>query len=80
MLLFQLHDHIAREILHEDPRNTNYYGQRAVGDFLRTLLAERPQDRFATHEKARAALVLLLLPLLRAEGEPNARDWLASRT
>ncbi len=39
VLLFQLHDHIAREILHEDPRNTNYYGQRAVGDFLRTLLA-----------------------------------------
>ena len=39
VLLFQLHDHIAREILDEDPRNTNYYGQRAVGDFLRGLLA-----------------------------------------
>ena len=48
----------------------------ALDLFVRTLLAERPQDRFATHERARAAL----LPLLRAEGEPNARDWLASRT
>ncbi|HEX8386293.1 MAG TPA: M2 family metallopeptidase [Rubricoccaceae bacterium] len=38
VLLFQLHDHIAREILHEDPRDTNYYGRREVGDFLRTLL------------------------------------------
>jgi len=39
VLLFQLHDHIAREILNEDPRNTNYYGRREVGDFLRTILA-----------------------------------------
>lgn len=38
LLLFQLHDHIAREILHQDPHATNYYGSRAVGDFLRTLM------------------------------------------
>lgn len=38
VLLFQLHDHIARELLHEDPRDTNYYGQKAVGDFLREIL------------------------------------------
>ncbi len=38
VLLFQLHDHIAREILHEDPRDTDYYGRREVGDFLKTLL------------------------------------------
>ena len=38
VLLFQLHDHIAREILHEDPRDTDYYGRRDVGDFLRSLL------------------------------------------
>lgn len=38
VLKFQLHDHIAREILHEDPRDTDYYGRRDVGDFLRTLL------------------------------------------
>jgi len=39
VLLFQLHDHIAREILHEDPRDTNYFGRREVGDFLRGILA-----------------------------------------
>jgi peptidyl-dipeptidase A len=38
VLLFQLHDHIARAILQEDPRDTNYYGREDVGEFLRTLL------------------------------------------
>lgn len=38
VLLFQLHDHIAREILDEDPRDTNYYGRTEVGDFLKTIL------------------------------------------
>ncbi len=36
---FQLHDHIAREILKEDPRECNYYGNERVGDFLRGILA-----------------------------------------
>jgi peptidyl-dipeptidase A len=38
-LLFQLHDHIARQILHQDPHDTDYYGHREVGDFLRELMA-----------------------------------------
>jgi peptidyl-dipeptidase A len=38
-LLFQLHDHIAREILHQDPHDTDYYGHREAGDFLRRLMA-----------------------------------------
>ncbi|GAB5534393.1 MAG: M2 family metallopeptidase [Rubricoccaceae bacterium] len=38
VLLFQLHDHIAREILNEDPRDTNYYGRTEVGDFLKQIL------------------------------------------
>ena len=38
-LLFQLHDHIARQILHQDPHDTDYYGHREVGDFLRRLMA-----------------------------------------
>jgi peptidyl-dipeptidase A len=37
-ILFQLHDHIAREILHQDPHATNYYGSQEVGDFLRSIL------------------------------------------
>ncbi|MDF3053530.1 MAG: peptidase, partial [Geminicoccaceae bacterium] len=38
-LLFQLHDHIARKILKQDPHDTDYYGSREVGDFLRRLMA-----------------------------------------
>lgn len=38
VLLFQLHDHIAREILHEDPHDTLYFGRREVGDFLTAIL------------------------------------------
>ena len=33
VLLFQLHDHIAGKILHEDPRDTNYFGRKEVGEF-----------------------------------------------
>lgn len=39
VLLFQLHHHIATKILKENPRNTNYFGRRDVGDFLKSLLA-----------------------------------------
>jgi peptidyl-dipeptidase A len=38
VLLFQLHDHISREILEQDPHATNYYGNKAVGDFLRDIM------------------------------------------
>ncbi len=38
VLLFQLHDHIARQILKQDPRDTNYYGSRAAGAYLRGIL------------------------------------------
>ena len=38
-LLFQMHDHIARNILKQDPHDTDYYGNRAVGDFLQQLMA-----------------------------------------
>jgi peptidyl-dipeptidase A len=38
ILLFQLHDHIANDILKQDPHATNYYGSTAVGDFLRQIL------------------------------------------
>ena len=40
MLLFQLHDHIAREILHEDPHDTLYYGRKDVGAFLSSILSQ----------------------------------------
>jgi peptidyl-dipeptidase A len=38
-LIFQLHDHIARKILKQDPHDTDYHGSRQVGDFLKRLMA-----------------------------------------
>lgn len=38
VLLFQLHDHISRNILREDPRDTCYYGRKDVGNFLRSMM------------------------------------------
>ncbi|MBC6989626.1 M2 family metallopeptidase [Hymenobacter sp. BT491] len=38
VILFQLHDHIAKQILHQDPHATNYYGNKEVGDFLRDIM------------------------------------------
>src|SRR5690606_27699203 len=38
VILYQLHNHIAKNILKQDPRATNYYGQKAVGDFLKKLM------------------------------------------
>jgi len=39
ILLFQLHDHISSKILKQDPRNTNYYGNKEVGEFLRKIMS-----------------------------------------
>jgi peptidyl-dipeptidase A len=39
VILFQLHDHIAKNILHQDPHATNYYGSKEVGEFLRDIMA-----------------------------------------
>lgn len=38
VLLFQFHDHIAKNILKEDPHYTNYYGDKHVGEFFKELM------------------------------------------
>lgn len=40
VLKFQLHDHICRSILKQDPRDCNYFGSQAVGKFLYGILAQ----------------------------------------
>ncbi|WP_276132879.1 M2 family metallopeptidase [Polluticoccus soli] len=37
VILYQLHNHIAKEILKQDPRATNYYGQKGIGEFLKKI-------------------------------------------
>jgi peptidyl-dipeptidase A len=38
VLKFQLHDHISRKILKQDPRHANYAGNRQVGAFLKRIM------------------------------------------
>jgi len=38
LILFQLHDHIATEILNQDPRATDYFGKPLVGEFIRDIM------------------------------------------
>jgi peptidyl-dipeptidase A len=45
LIKFQLHDHICRAILKQDPRNCNYFRNAEVGTFLRDLLSQG-----ATHD------------------------------
>ncbi len=39
LMKYQLHDHIARRILRQDPRRCNYYGNREVGRWLNEVLS-----------------------------------------
>jgi len=39
VLLFQFHDYIAKNILHQDPHATNYWGSTETGDFLRDVMS-----------------------------------------
>lgn len=38
ILLYQIHRHIAKNILKQDPHNTNYFGSKETGDFLRSIM------------------------------------------
>ena len=38
VLKYQLHTYIANNILKQDPRDCNYYGNKEVGKFLSELL------------------------------------------
>ena len=39
VFLFQVHTHIARNILNQDPRATNYYGSKEIGQFLHKMMS-----------------------------------------
>jgi peptidyl-dipeptidase A len=40
VIKYQLHDHICKQILKQDPHNCNYYGHKEVGDFLKSILSQ----------------------------------------
>ena len=44
ILVFQFHNHIAKNILQQDPRSTNYWGSKEIGKFLTDVMApEQPK-------------------------------------
>lgn len=38
VLLFQMHDHISKNILKQDPHSTNYGGNKEVGEFIKAIM------------------------------------------
>lgn len=78
VLLFQLHQHIAEKILKQDPRATNYYGNKEVGAFIRTIMAPgasrnwRDVLKDATGEEMNATAMLRYFePLMQWLKEQN---------
>ncbi|MBC6698616.1 M2 family metallopeptidase [Hymenobacter sp. BT190] len=78
VILFQLHDHISKNILKQDPHATNYYGSKEVGAFLadimrpgaskdwRTVLKEKTGEELSAR-----AMVKYFQPLMAYLKEQN---------
>jgi len=78
ILLFQFHEHIATEILKQDPHKTNYYGSKETGEFLRTLMKDGAncdwKDHLKKHlgqEMSAKAMVNYFAPLMTWLKEQN---------
>lgn len=72
VIKYQLHEHIAKEILHEDPHTCNYYGNKEVGAYLKGILEKGATEdwrkvlRDATGEDlSTRAMVEYYAPLLK---------------
>ncbi len=65
IILFQLHDHIARNILQQDAHATNYFGSRAVGDFLKSILTPGASVDWRTLMKDNLGEEISATPMLR---------------
>ncbi len=85
VLKFQLHNHIARKILHQPPQSCSYAGRKDVGDFLREIMRKggtedwRKVLRDATGEElSTRAMVEYYQPLyawLKKQNEGRPIGW-----
>lgn len=78
VLLFQFHDHIANNILKQDPHSTNYYGNKETGKFLHDLLSPGASVDWREHLKSSIgtemnakAMVNYFVPLMEWLKEEN---------
>lgn len=51
VLLFQFHQHIAKNILKQDPHATNYWGNKEVGKFLQQVMSPGASVDWRVHLK-----------------------------
>lgn len=49
VLLFQFHEHIATKVLKQDVHNTNYWGSKGAGDFLKSIMRPGATVDWKTH-------------------------------
>ena len=85
VIKYQLHMHIAKNILKQDPRSCNYYGNKEVGEFLWDILEKgktrdwRELLREATGQEISAKPMLEyfapLLAFLEKENEGREVGW-----
>jgi len=64
ILLFQFHDHIAKNILKQDVHATNYWGNKEVGAFLKQLMAPGATVDWREHLKKNLGTEVSAQPIL----------------
>jgi peptidyl-dipeptidase A len=81
VIKYQLHEHIAKKILKQDPRSCNYYGNKEVGAYLKKILEQgatrdwRDILRDATGEElSTRAMMDYYKPLLRWLKQQNGSE------
>lgn len=51
VILFQFHDYISKNILKQDPRATNYYGNKEIGKYLQKVMHDGANVNWREHLK-----------------------------
>ncbi|MGC3945804.1 MAG: M2 family metallopeptidase [Chryseolinea sp.] len=64
VLLFQFHDHIAKNILKQDPHATNYWGSKEVGSFLKKMMETGATIDWREHLKANLGTEVSAKPMV----------------
>ena len=74
ILLFQFHDHIAKNILKQDPHATDYWGSTETGEFLASLMRPGATVDWSDHLNAHVGSGMSATPML--EYFEPLMDWL----
>lgn len=64
ILLFQFHDHIAKNILKQDPHATDYWGNKEVGTFLASIMRPGATVDWREHLKNHVGSEMSAKPML----------------